>query len=161
MLFKNSVRTSKRTPHFTITKINWLTLFKFNRAPGKIKFENIKQQNLYVYADSYRRKGRIKVNFRRHQRSSRTTEMLGEISDSHGSQCEDDGLLGYRAIQSRRNRPTFQRCILPISEWRCRQYASLKRWSTSTRLYSVIPQKCLVNRRRTLHLAVRYVTLYI
>jgi hypothetical protein len=28
MLFKNSVRTSKRTPHFTITKINWLILFK-------------------------------------------------------------------------------------------------------------------------------------
>jgi hypothetical protein len=26
--FKNSVRTSKRTSHFTITKINWLTLFK-------------------------------------------------------------------------------------------------------------------------------------
>jgi hypothetical protein len=24
----NSVRTSKRTPHFTVTKINWLTLFK-------------------------------------------------------------------------------------------------------------------------------------
>jgi hypothetical protein len=31
MLFKDPVRTSKRTPHFTITKINWLTLFKFNR----------------------------------------------------------------------------------------------------------------------------------
>jgi hypothetical protein len=28
MLFKNSVRTSKRTPHFTITKINWLMLFE-------------------------------------------------------------------------------------------------------------------------------------
>jgi hypothetical protein len=28
MLFKNSVRTSKRTPTFTITKINWLTPFK-------------------------------------------------------------------------------------------------------------------------------------
>jgi hypothetical protein len=28
MLFKNPVRTSKRTPHFTIKKINWLTLFK-------------------------------------------------------------------------------------------------------------------------------------
>jgi hypothetical protein len=28
MLFKNSVCTSKRTPHFTITKINWLMLFK-------------------------------------------------------------------------------------------------------------------------------------
>jgi hypothetical protein len=28
MLFKNSVRTSKITPHFTITKITWLMLFK-------------------------------------------------------------------------------------------------------------------------------------
>jgi hypothetical protein len=28
MIFKNSVRTSKRTPHFTITKISWLILFK-------------------------------------------------------------------------------------------------------------------------------------
>jgi hypothetical protein len=29
MLFKNPVRTSKRTPpHFTITKVNWLMLFK-------------------------------------------------------------------------------------------------------------------------------------
>jgi hypothetical protein len=28
MLFKNSVRTSKRTPHFTITEINWLMPFK-------------------------------------------------------------------------------------------------------------------------------------
>jgi hypothetical protein len=28
MLFKNPARTSKRTPHFTIAKINWLTLFK-------------------------------------------------------------------------------------------------------------------------------------
>jgi hypothetical protein len=28
MLFKNSYRTSKRTPHFTITTINWLTMFK-------------------------------------------------------------------------------------------------------------------------------------
>jgi hypothetical protein len=28
IVFKKSVRTSKRTPHFTDTKINWLTLFK-------------------------------------------------------------------------------------------------------------------------------------
>jgi hypothetical protein len=28
MLFKNSVHTSKRTPHFTIKKINWLMLSK-------------------------------------------------------------------------------------------------------------------------------------
>jgi hypothetical protein len=27
-ILKDSVRTSKRTPHFTITKINWLKLFK-------------------------------------------------------------------------------------------------------------------------------------
>jgi hypothetical protein len=27
-LNKYSVRTAKKTPHFTITKINWLTLFK-------------------------------------------------------------------------------------------------------------------------------------
>jgi hypothetical protein len=28
LIVKNSVRTAKKTPHFTITKINWLTLFK-------------------------------------------------------------------------------------------------------------------------------------
>jgi hypothetical protein len=28
LVFNNSVRTAKKTPHFTITKINWLTLFK-------------------------------------------------------------------------------------------------------------------------------------
>jgi hypothetical protein len=27
-VFKNSDRTSKRTPHFTITKINWLRIFE-------------------------------------------------------------------------------------------------------------------------------------
>jgi hypothetical protein len=36
MLFKNSVRTSKRTPHFTITEINWLTLFKFNQQTATL-----------------------------------------------------------------------------------------------------------------------------
>jgi hypothetical protein len=28
IIFKDSVRTANKTPHFTITKINWLTLFK-------------------------------------------------------------------------------------------------------------------------------------
>jgi hypothetical protein len=28
LVFNNSVRTSKRTPRFSITKINWLILFK-------------------------------------------------------------------------------------------------------------------------------------
>jgi hypothetical protein len=36
ILFKNSVRTSKRTPHFAITKINWLTLFKLNPLKPKL-----------------------------------------------------------------------------------------------------------------------------
>jgi hypothetical protein len=27
-MFKDSISTSKRTPHFTVTKINWLMLFK-------------------------------------------------------------------------------------------------------------------------------------
>jgi hypothetical protein len=27
IMFKDPVRTSKRTPHFTVTKISWLTLF--------------------------------------------------------------------------------------------------------------------------------------
>jgi hypothetical protein len=36
MLFKNPVRTSKRTLHFTITKINWLTVFKFNPLKTKL-----------------------------------------------------------------------------------------------------------------------------
>jgi hypothetical protein len=38
MLFKNSVRTSKRTLHFTITKINWLTLFKFNYGYKDVEY---------------------------------------------------------------------------------------------------------------------------
>jgi hypothetical protein len=28
IIFRNLVRTAKKTPHFTITKINWLTMFK-------------------------------------------------------------------------------------------------------------------------------------
>jgi hypothetical protein len=28
IIFKNSVRTANKTQHFTITKINWLTLYK-------------------------------------------------------------------------------------------------------------------------------------
>jgi hypothetical protein len=38
MLFKNPVRTSKRTPYFTITKINWLTLFKFKPLKPKLVY---------------------------------------------------------------------------------------------------------------------------
>jgi hypothetical protein len=58
MLFKNSVRTSKRTPHFTITKINWLTLFKEiitlnteNHTEVKVQMEllSVKAAGTYKY----------------------------------------------------------------------------------------------------------------
>jgi hypothetical protein len=64
MLFKNPVRTSKRTPHFTITKINWLTLFKeiiavcsennakpINRLQrmGNAELLNVKDDGTYNY----------------------------------------------------------------------------------------------------------------
>jgi hypothetical protein len=46
-LFKKSVRTSNRTPHFTITKFNWLILFKEIIAvygENHAKHVNIKQR---------------------------------------------------------------------------------------------------------------------
>jgi hypothetical protein len=43
MLFKNSDLTSKRTPHFTVTKNNWFTLFKYN--PMKPKHVTISVNN--------------------------------------------------------------------------------------------------------------------
>jgi hypothetical protein len=48
MLFKNSVRTSKRTPLFTITNINWLTLFKFKF----ILSQGLKTFDLILYVTS-------------------------------------------------------------------------------------------------------------
>jgi hypothetical protein len=48
ILFKNPVRTSKRTPYFTTTKINWLTLFKeiiVNFNPLKTKLVYILFKN--------------------------------------------------------------------------------------------------------------------
>jgi hypothetical protein len=61
--FKNSVRTAKKTQHFTITKINWLTLFKeiiavysenhikpMNALSGKnVELLNIKEGGTYSY----------------------------------------------------------------------------------------------------------------
>jgi hypothetical protein len=44
MLFKNSVRTSKRTPYFTITKIKWLMLFN----PLKAKRERVRKDSIRV-----------------------------------------------------------------------------------------------------------------
>jgi hypothetical protein len=38
---------------------------------------------------------------------------ISEISGSHGSEYEDDYLLGCCAVYSGRRLPTFQRCLLP------------------------------------------------
>jgi hypothetical protein len=51
MLFKNSVRTSKRTPHFTITKINWLAQFKKIIAVCSENYKNQKIQNAALPTD--------------------------------------------------------------------------------------------------------------
>jgi hypothetical protein len=60
MLFKNPVRTSKRTQHFAITEINWLTLFKEiiavyseNHAKSKTQnatLPNVKADGSYTYS---------------------------------------------------------------------------------------------------------------
>jgi hypothetical protein len=44
IIFNNPVRTSKRTPHFTITKINWLMLFKEIIAVCNAKHKKYKIQ---------------------------------------------------------------------------------------------------------------------
>jgi hypothetical protein len=59
MLFKNSVRTSKRTPHFTITNVSLLTLFKelmyvYSQNPTTRKYKtrsllNVKAAGAYNY----------------------------------------------------------------------------------------------------------------
>jgi hypothetical protein len=41
--------------------------------------------------------------------------LYSEISVSHGGEYEDENILGYNAVHSRRNRRTFQRCVLPPS----------------------------------------------
>jgi hypothetical protein len=52
---------------------------------------------------------------------------------------EDDYLLGCSGVQSRRNWPTIQRCLLPTSSERW-----LKRRSTSTRLHGATSQKTVI-----------------
>jgi hypothetical protein len=54
IIFKNLARTSKRTPDFTITKINWLMLFKEVIAvytENHMKSTHTK----YTVTDNYRR----------------------------------------------------------------------------------------------------------
>jgi hypothetical protein len=56
-----------------------------------------------------------------------------EISVSDDGEYEDDSLLGYTALQSHISRPTFRR-----------QYAPLKRLSTSATLHGAISQKAVI-----------------
>jgi hypothetical protein len=62
MLFKDSVRTSNRRPHFIITKINWLTLFKFNPLKPKRERERRKKTG-WVVRDTTFNTGGKKAKF--------------------------------------------------------------------------------------------------
>jgi hypothetical protein len=58
MLFKNSVRTSKRTPYFNITTIKWLTPFKeiiavYSEKDTKpINTTSVKKNGTYSYGSA-------------------------------------------------------------------------------------------------------------
>jgi hypothetical protein len=63
MLFKNSVGTSKRTPNFTITKINWLTLFKFNPLKTREREREERKVGWVVRDTTFNRGGGRKAMF--------------------------------------------------------------------------------------------------
>jgi hypothetical protein len=46
MLFKDPARTSKRTPHFTITGINWLMLIKEIMTAYSENYKNVTLENV-------------------------------------------------------------------------------------------------------------------
>jgi hypothetical protein len=66
MLFKNSVHTSKRTSHFTITKTKWLRLFK---------------EIIAVYAEN-------------HAKSINTQNAMSLIANVSGTYCYHSALRG-------------------------------------------------------------------
>jgi hypothetical protein len=88
MLFKNLVRTSKRTPHITITEINWLMLFK---------------EIIAVYAESHTKRDYISSSFRLNKQRQITLFIFisgkasvlknepklkdGPVSHSYGKYC--------------------------------------------------------------------------
>jgi hypothetical protein len=62
---------------------------------------------------------------------------LSEISGSHGSEYEDDCLLGCCAVKSGRSLPTFQRCLVPLSSGRSWWIIALMMEAASTSETSV------------------------
>jgi hypothetical protein len=62
MLFKNPVRTSKRTSHFTIKKINWLMPFnEINAVYSENQSKSTNATSLNVKADgSYNYRSALK-----------------------------------------------------------------------------------------------------
>jgi hypothetical protein len=47
--------------------------------------------------------------------SSREKGSKHEISGSYSGEYKNDNLLGYCSAQTRRSKPSFQRCVLPLS----------------------------------------------
>jgi hypothetical protein len=62
-----------------------------------------------------------------------------EILGSHGGEYENDSFLRCSAVKSCWSRPTFQRCVIPSSPWRWRQYAP--NWR---RLHGATSQKAVI-----------------
>jgi hypothetical protein len=68
-----------------------------------------------------------------------------EVLCSDGGDYEDRSFLAYRVLQSCWSRPTFQRCVLPLSSlWWWRQYAHLKCLYIWTRLHGAIFQNAVI-----------------
>jgi hypothetical protein len=87
MLFKNSVRTSKRTQHFTITKINWLTLFKEIKPLFKNLCQNFSVFPNYVYSETKERH----YSFHSKLLVTKTEQFIGLASGGVKSVCFLDG----------------------------------------------------------------------
>jgi hypothetical protein len=83
--------------------------------------------------DCARKRSRPKPRY-----SLRHLNWRSEKKEKENLQSEDDSLLQYCAVQSRRSRPTFQRCLLP---------QSLEQWVIALMIQTA-PLKCRSIKRR-------------
>jgi hypothetical protein len=130
MLFKNSVRASTRTPHFTITKINWLMLFKeiiavyseTHTKPNKYKMQHYWLSKQMVHIFTARLKGLTPC--------PRALSWQGVCAETWRWQPSGIWLCSLVEVD--------------LSPWWWRQYAPLRRRFTSTRLHGTISQKTVI-----------------
>jgi hypothetical protein len=162
MLFKDSVRTSKRTPHFTITKINWLTLFKFNPLKTKLvskrtphfTITNIKWLTLFKFNIFHASLSPLKPsgNYTYHLLQQISAFYIHEIRKvlrtKNNRFLEAQNLLGCNAMFLIGCRPTFQRCVLPPSSGRSHARTSETSVDIQLRTQQYIPEDSELHTRR-------------